>query len=635
MPANSHERKMDRRRFLGALPAAFALAHGLSAKAQSHTQPRFKGVMLMNRIGPSESELFIANADGSAERRFLQASTFDYNAGFSANGQSVVFTSERDGQGQSDLYLANLDGGGLRRLTNHPAVDDAGALSPDGTRVAFVSTRDGWRANIWTLDLRTNQLRNLTGRGPAQGDPEKPDSFFRPAWSPDGQWIAFSSDRNSEWRGHDNGFGWEHVQELSLYVIRADGEGFRRIAAKPGRCYGAPKWSPDGKRVIFYDISPEDTWGARRPELVFKTTSQILSVDVATGDVATHTSGPGVKLFPQFLQGGAIAYMIKGGQDEGLHYTSGRPSVKGAFRAPQWSPDGARVIYQKVKFGTFKDGQKLNSWDPAWDYRYDDVFPALSRDGKTLVITEKAKLSSVVTMNPDGTGRRTVFDTETSGLDLTLLREGLAGAFQPAWSPDGQWIAFGLGQWFQNRRMATAKIMRVRRDGTGVEALTDGAINAGYPSYSADGKQIVYRVWGDKALGLRILDLETRKTRVLTDQLDNLPGWSPDGSRILFTRKVDEENYDVFTIRPDGSDLKRLTTHRANDAHAVWMPDGRILWSSGFYGFRDEAALYDDTFQPYGQIWVMNGDGSGKKMLTDSLWEDSMPLFLPGVTARS
>ena len=171
--------------------------------------------------------------------------------------------------------------------------------------------------------------------------------------------------------------------------------------------------------------------------------------------------------------------------------------------------------------------------------------------------------------------------------------------------------------------------MRVRRDGTGAETLTDGTVHSGFPSYSADGKQIVYRVWGENNVGLRILNLEDRTTRVLTTAYDNLPGWSPDGSRILFTRRVDAVNFDVYTIRPDGSDLLRLTTSRATDGHAVWTADGRIMWNSGIYGFRDEAALYDNTFQQYGQIFIMNADGSGKRMLTDSRWEDSMPLYVP------
>ena len=128
-------------------------------------------------------------------------------------------------------------------------------------------------------------------------------------------------------------------------------------------------------------------------------------------------------------------------------------------------------------------------------------------------------------------------------------------------------------------------------------------------------------MWGENSYGLRILNIETRAVRTLTTAYDDLPGWSPDGSRILFTRKVDEVNFDIFTIKPDGSDLLRVTSHRAGDGHAVWTWDGRIMWNSGVYGFRDEAALYDNTFQQYGQIFIMNADGSGKRMLTDSRWE--------------
>src|SRR5262249_33508205 len=131
-----------------------------------------------------------------------------------------------------------------------------------------------------------------------------------------------------------------------------------------------------------------------------------------------------------------------------------------------------------------------------------------------------------------------------------FARTGLTGAFAPAWSPDGQWIVFGVGTWFQERAHFKATLMRVRRDGTGLEALTDGAVHSGFPSYSADGKQVVYRVWGEDNKGLRILNLEDRTTRVLTKEYDNLPSWSPDGRRILFTRKVDEVNFDIFTIKP-------------------------------------------------------------------------------------
>jgi len=351
-------------------------------------------------------------------------------------------------------------------------------------------------------------------------------------------------------------------------------------------------------------------------------------VDVATGVTTDITSGPGYKVFPQFLNNTDIAYHIKGGPLVGFYSTTSKNPVKVDGRSPAWSPDGSKVVFERVSFKPRPQNQPLYSWDKDWDYKYTDVFPALSKDGK-LVYTEKADNSSIAIADPDGSNRVRIFETANGGLNPALNKVGLAGAFQPNWSPDGQWVTFGLGQWFQTRRFGTGKIMRVRRDGTGLEELTDGKKNDGFPSYSADGKQIVYRIWDEKEKGLRILNLADRSIKVLTTEPDNLPGWSPDGKSIVFTRRVDAVNFDVYTISPDGSNLRRLTTSGANDGHAVWTADGRIMWNSGMYGFRDEGALYDNTFQQYGQNFIMNADGSGKRMLTDSRWEDSMPLYIP------
>lgn len=96
------------------LPLFVALS--LKGVAQSNTRQSGAGqkpVMLMNRIGPSASELYMANADGTAEHKLLPTKGFDYHASFSAEGRWIVFTSERVGDGQADIYRVHPDGTGL------------------------------------------------------------------------------------------------------------------------------------------------------------------------------------------------------------------------------------------------------------------------------------------------------------------------------------------------------------------------------------------------------------------------------------------------------------------------------------------------------------------------------------------
>lgn len=64
----------------------------------------------------------------------------------------------------------------------------------------------------------------------------------------------------------------------------------------------------------------------------------------------------------------------------------------------------------------------------------------------------------------------------------------------------------------------------------------------------------------------------------------------------------------------------------ASDAHAIWTHDGCIADSTAMYGFQH---LYDDSMQPYAIIMLMDADGSNKTPMTNSLWEDAMPMFAP------
>ena len=83
----------------------------------------------MNRIRPSSSELHIANADGTGERKFLDNSVFDYHACYSADGKWVLFTSGATGSANRTSSARTWTGRASSLITG-PSVDDA-AMSPD------------------------------------------------------------------------------------------------------------------------------------------------------------------------------------------------------------------------------------------------------------------------------------------------------------------------------------------------------------------------------------------------------------------------------------------------------------------------------------------------------------------------
>ena len=91
---------------------------------------------------------------------------------------------------------------------------------------------------------------------------------------------------------------------------------------------------------------------------------------------------------------------------------------------------------------------------------------------------------------------------------------------------------------------------------------------------------------GKDSNNLSIINVETREVRALTtgSNHDNFPSWSPVGDRIAFTSYRDRD-YEIYTIKPDGTDLRRLTKVAGNDAHNTWSPDGQWI------GFADRANL--------------------------------------------
>jgi len=569
--------------------------------------------IFVDQWSPTRSELFIADADGSNAKKLVAGLAIEYNASFSHDGQWVVFTSER--HGSADIFRISVNGMQLERLTDDPAFDDQAALSPDGTSLAFVSTRGSGTTDIYILDLKSRRVRNLTNA---------PGGDFRPSWSPDGKRLAFSSDRGTPLQRSAG--TWEHVHAASVYVVDADGRGLRKISSD-GQLAGSPKWSPDGTRVVFYELAVADTFTARGLPAQSSVQSRIVSIDLSTGARVEHAAGPGLKLSPQFLTATRVAYLAKSGPSAALTFSSGEAGTSGDIGNPAWSDDGKRVVYQSGPIATIPEsrppGGVLSGRDSRYELLYASGFPAVSPDGRQIVLSERTRRGSaddrtaLAIWNTDGTNPRRIFQADGS-------------AMSPQWSRDGRWIVFGAGNYFL-ARVRPAEIMIVKSDGSGARALTTGPGNAGFPSWSPDGKQVVYRFWTDNAAGLRIVSVADGAVRTLTTGYDNFPGWSPKGDRIVFSRLANGE-FHIYSVAPDGTGLTQLTKVPGDDSHPAWSADGAsILFSSSRFGFKDEAPLADIP-QPYGELFVMRADGSEQQPLTDNRWEEGTPAWQPAGT---
>lgn len=575
--------------------------------------------LAFNTFAPRNTDIFVADADGGSPRALFPDLALDYNASFSADGEWVIFTSERGGS--ADIYRVRVDGSRLERLVDHPAFEDQAALSPDGESLAFASSRDG-QADIWVLDLETRHTRNLTG-APTSGE-------FRPSWSPDGEWIAFSSDRDPPRTSCANatvpgGPGpFITPQYTALFVVRRNGSDLQRVTTA-GEVAGSAVWSLDGSRLLYYSADPAQVCTGG---LMFATgTSQIASVNLRTRERTVLTAGDGVKLFPRPVDSRTFAYVTR----TSLRFAGRDAELTGEFGRPAWSADGRRMVFHRdTKRDTDMRALARPSPDPRFAlFAYSDP-GSFSPDGKRVVLmginfVGPVRNGRLIVADAEGSNSRTIFEGPAT--------ENLTGA---VWSPLGDAILFGLGGFFQSAETRGARLMLVRPDGTGRTALTSGATNDGMPSWSPDGREVVFRVASPGARGLHILNVATGERRKLEtgSGYDTFPSWSPRGDWITFTSNRDGD-YEIYRVRPDGTEVGRLTRLPGNDAHSSVSPDGEwVAFATSHQGFKDESlglviGVLPPQFQAYGEIAVVRIDGSDLHVLTDNSAEDGAPIWRP------
>jgi Tol biopolymer transport system component len=236
-----------------------------------------------------------------------------------------------------------------------------------------------------------------------------------------------------------------------------------------------------------------------------------------------------------------------------------------------------------------------------------------------------------------GENGRIAFDSDRRGGDediwtmdpdgrhlVNLTANSRANDFQPNWRADGRRIAFTSDRVTAKNPEGDEEIFIMKADGSHQRQITFNALDDTDPAWSPDGTRIVFARDFDPIKGQVDDDLFTMNAdgtdqRNLTSSpgvRDDEPSWSADGTRIAFISDRDGD-FDVYTMRPNGSSVRQLTFNDASEFHPDWSPDGGQIT---FTSQRDGNA----------EVYVMDADGSDQTNVTaDPAVDDGVSAFSP------
>jgi Tol biopolymer transport system component/predicted Ser/Thr protein kinase len=472
-------------------------------------------------------------------------------------------------------------------LTSFVGYQGAPSLSPDGNQFAFA----------WDGDAKngpTHVYISLVGKGTPLRLTQDNENALYPAWSPDGQSIAYVVGV----AGPD--------QPRELRVMPALGGPGRTIAK--GRVWG-PSWSPDSKWLVWHDygggvggssiyVAPSS--GGEPRKLL-----EPPGADAYGGDIYPAFSPDGRQLVFSRLAATYDADLYLADFADGL--LAGKPRQlthdHNSKSNPLWSNDGKEVFYiageATSELSIYRVSAAGGEPRPVEGIGANANFLTLARKSNRLIYSTLSTNYDIHRLDltvPDSQPERFLSSTRYEG--------------SPSYSPDGKRIAF------TSNRGGVRQIWVADADGANASPLTSFSAGvAGSPKWSPDGQFIVFDARPQGNSDVYTVPSGGGPVKRLTNNPaeDHVPFWSKDNWIYFGSTRVTPQQ--VFRMRPDGSAVQQIT--RDGGEYGEVSPDGKWLYySAPGKGLRKMPPDGGEAtqFQPPASLnqaltWTMGADG--------------------------